>query len=222
MSSTSSTIRLVRRAANLLKCWAMGTALGPGDVTALLQRWSLGDPEALARILPLVYDELRAIARSYISHERPGHTLSATDLVHEAFLRLSGQAPETWQDRKHFYGIAARLMRQVLVDYSRYHGARKRDAELAGSGPAPVGTTPKPLEPDYLVLHECLSRLEHTNQRRAEIVELRFFGGLTITEIAEAKNLSPSMVKKELTIAKVWLYQQIQGERDGLRKQPEG
>lgn len=200
----------------------MGTSLGPAAVTSLLQRWSLGDRDALWRILPLVYDELRAIARSYMSHERPGHTLGATGLVHEAFLRLSGQPPATWRDRKHFYGIAARLMRQVLVDYSRYHGARKRDAESAGSEPTPVATMPKQLEADYLALDECLSLLERTNQRMADIVELRFFGGLTIAEIAEATDLSPSMVKKELTIAKVWLYEHIQSRANGHRKQPGG
>lgn len=198
----------------------METAVSPGAVTFFLERWTLGDTDALGRLLPLVYDELRAIARSHMRHERPGHTLGATGLVHEAFLRLSGQAPETWRDRRHFYGIAARLMRQVLVDYSRYHGARKRNAELSGSVPAPV-TTPKRLEADYVLLDACLSRLELANQRRADIVELRFFGGLSIAEIAEAKDLSPSMVKKELTIAKVWLYQQIQGETHGLRRQPE-
>lgn len=193
----------------------------PGAVTRLLQGWGHGDPEALRRVLPLVYDELRAIARAYMSHERPGHTLGVTELVHESFLRLSGQAPESWRDRKHFYGIAARLMRQILVDYSRHHSARKRDPDRSRSEPASPAAMPKALEADYILLDECLGRLEHTNQRRAEIVELRFFGGLSIAEIAEAKDLSPSMVKKELTIAKVWLHQQIQGGRGGLR-QPEG
>lgn len=199
----------------------MGPELPPGTVTALLEQWSHGDAEALGRILPLVYDELRAIARSYMSRERPGHTLGATGVVHEAFLRLSGRAPKTWQDRKHFYGIAARLMRQVLVDYSRYHGARKRDAESVGPGAPPPAPEAAPPAVDYVVLDECLSRLEHANQRRAEIVELRFFGGLTIPEIAEATDLSPSTIKKELTMAKVWLHQQIQGGTPE-RPQPEG
>ncbi|MCC6368630.1 MAG: sigma-70 family RNA polymerase sigma factor [Bryobacterales bacterium] len=193
----------------------------PGTVTALLQSWTHGDPGALARVLPLVYDELRAIARSYMRHERPGHTLGVTGLVHEAFLRLSAQAPEAWRDRKHFYGIAARLMRQVLVDYSRHHSARKRDSEMPGAEPPQAASLPKALEADYVELDQHLTRLEHVNQRRAEIVELRFFGGLSIAEIAEAKDLSPSMVKKELTMAKVWLHQQIQGG-SGEFRQPEG
>lgn len=200
----------------------MRTDLDSGAVTALLQRWNQDEPEALGKLLPLVYDELRAIARSYMSHERPGHTLGATGLVHEAFVRLAGRAPETWQDRRHFYGIAARLMRQVLVDYARYHAARKRDAELATQPPSPLAGGENDLKADYLLLDRCLSQLERTNERRAEIVELRFFGGLTIDEIAEAKNLSPSMIKKELTMAKVWLFQQIEGEGCGPRMQPEG
>jgi len=200
----------------------MPTALDSEIVTALLQQWHLGDRETLGRVLPLVYDELRSIARAYMSHERPGHTLSVTGLVHEAFLRLSGQGSETWRNRQHFYGIAARLMRQVLVDYARYHGARKRDAEVVASGLGPAAEGPGFLEADYVTLDGCLSRLEKLNGRRAEIVELRYFGGLTISEIAEAKDLSPSMVKKELTVARAWLYRQIQGCTDGIRKQPEG
>jgi len=200
----------------------MGAGLDSGAVTALLQRWNQGYPEALAKLLPLVYDELRAIARSYMRHERPGHTLGATGLVHEAFLRLAGRAPETWHDRRHFYGIAARLMRQVLVDYARYHAAGKRDAELAVPAPSPLAAGERRTDADYLLLDRCLSQLERTNERRAEIVELRFFGGLTVDEIAEAKGLSASMIKKELTMAKIWLFRRIQGEGCGPRMQLEG
>jgi RNA polymerase sigma factor (TIGR02999 family) len=193
----------------------MQPVLDAGVVTVLLQRWSLGDHQALEEVLPLVYEELRAIARSYMSQERTGHTLGVTGLVHEAFLRLNGQAPEPWRDRKHFYGIAARLMRQVLVDYSRHHGAQKRDPRQADSGPEAVSTVPRVFKADYIVLDECLSRLERIDQRKAEIVELRFFGGLSIHEIADVKDLSDSMVKKELTLAKLWLYRQIQSGEGG-------
>lgn len=196
----------------------MKAALEPGVITALLPQWHLGDRAALGSVLPLVYDELRSIACAYMSHERPGHTLSVTGLVHEAFLKLSGNTPETWRDRRHFYGIAARLMRQVLVDYSRHHKARKRDAESCGSDFPPPAMLPSVLDADYVALDECLSRLEHANRRRAEIVELRYFGGLSIEEIAEAKDLSPSTIKKELTLAKLWLYQQIQGGGSGFRQ----
>lgn len=196
----------------------MKAVLEPGVITALLQQWHLGDRAALGSVLPLVYDELRSIARAYMSHERPGHTLSVTGLVHEAFLKLSGNTPETWRDRRHFYGIAARLMRQVLVDYSRHRGARKRDPEMAGAEFPPAAMLPSVLDADYVALDECLSRLEHVNKRRAEIVELRYFGGLSIEEIAEAKELSSSMVKKELTLAKLWLHQQMQGGGSGSRQ----
>ncbi len=200
----------------------MGTGIDPGTVTALLQRWSHEEPEALAKLLPLVYDELHAIARSYMSHERPSHTLGTTGLVHETFLRLAGRTPETWQDRRHFYGIAARLMRQVLVDYARYHAAGKRDAGLAAPTLSPVADRAGRLDADYLFLDRCLSHLERTNERRAQIVELRFFGGLTVNEIAEAKDLSPTTIKKELTIAKLWFFRQFQGEGCELPMQPPG
>lgn len=181
----------------VLECRAMCTGIDPGTVTALLQRWSHEEPEALAKLLPLVYDELHAIARSYMSHERPSHTLGTTGLVHETFLRLAGRTPETWQDRRHFYGIAAPTLSPV--------------ADRAGR-----------LDADYLFLDRCLSHLERTNERRAQIVELRFFGGLTVNEIAEAKDLSPTTIKKELTIAKLWFFRQFQGEGCELPMQPPG
>lgn len=199
----------------------METALDPGAVTALLRQWHCGDREALGKVLPLVYEELRAIARAYMSKERAGHTLNVTSLVHEAFLRMTGQPPESWRDRKHFYGIAARLMRQVLVDYARYRRARKREAAAIPAGVESAAEAPWLTEADYLTLDVCLSRLEKVNPRRAGIVELRFFAGLTIPEIAESQDLSPSMVKKELTIAKVWLYRQMQGGNVELGLQPE-
>jgi len=185
---------------------AMAEGLDPGAVTDLLRRWSSGDRRSLESVLPLVYEELRNISRSYISKERPGHTLGVTGLVHEAFLRL--EHPAEWRDRKHFFGITARLMRQVLVDYSRHHGARKRNPDHT-LPQVQTASTPVALEADHVLLDECLNRLEAVDQRKAEIVELRFFGGLTIQEIAEAKDLSASMVKKELRLAKIWLYRQI-------------
>jgi RNA polymerase sigma factor (TIGR02999 family) len=191
----------------------MAAPLDPAAVTMLLERWHLGDEKALEKLLPLIYEELRSIARAYMSRERPGHTLAATGLVHEAFLRLNSRAPDSWRDRKHFYGIAARLMREVLVDYSRHHSAQKRDPALAERPtPASVADIPRVLQADYILLDECLRRLEHHDPRKAQIVELRFYGGLTLEEIAEAVELSVSMVKKELTLAKVWLFRQIQSE----------
>jgi RNA polymerase sigma-70 factor, ECF subfamily len=192
----------------VLESRSMEGPLDSAVVTSLLQRWRLGDADAAEKLVPLVYEELRSIARSYMSRERPGHTLGVTGLVHEAFLRLAGQPPDSWRDRKHFYGIAARLMREILVDYSRRHGAQKRDPALALE--QQVAHIPRMLQADYALLDECLKRLESTDPRKAEIVELRFYGGLTLQEIADAMNLSVSMIKKELTVAKVWLYQQIE------------
>jgi RNA polymerase sigma-70 factor, ECF subfamily len=215
--NSDSTVRLrglPPRPANVLESGPMPTPLDPAAVTMLLERWNLGDAKAVEKLLPLIYEELRSIARSYMSRERPGHTLGATGLVHEAFLRLNGHAPDSWRDRKHFYGIAARLMREVLVDYSRHHGAQKRDPSLAERLP-PVNLeshTPRALQADYILLDECLRRLEQRDPRKAQIVELRFYGGLTLEEIGEAMELSVSMVKKELTLAKVWLFAQIQSE----------
>ena len=188
----------------------MPAPLDPAAVTMLLQRWAHGEQKAIEQLLPLVYDELRAIARSYMSRERVGHTLGATGLVHEAFLRLVGQTPDSWRDRKHFYGIAARLMRQVLVDYARHHGALKRDRGLIAESAEESSEIPRLLQADYVLLDECLNRLERADVRKAEIVELRFFGGLTLQEIAETQGLSVSTVKKELTFAKIWLFRQIQ------------
>ena len=194
----------------MLESSFMPGPLDPAAVTGLLQRWSAGDAEAVEKLVPIVYEELRAIARSYMSQERPGHTLGVTGLVHEAFLRLSGQAPDSWRDRKHFYGIAARLMREVLVDYSRRHRAQKRDPGLVEAEANQASNIPRVLQADHALLDEILKRLEGTDPRKAEIVELRFYGGLTLQEIADAMNLSVSMVKKELTLAKVWLYRQIE------------
>lgn len=183
------------------------------DITALLQRWSLGDEESLRALLPLVYGELRNIARAYLSQEAPGHTLNATGLVHEAFLRFAKNPPAAWRDRKHFYGIAARLMRQVLVDYARRRAARKRTPIVpTEAGPRLASRALR--DSDYIDLDICLTRLERADPRKAQIIELRFFGGLELQEIAETVNLSVSMVKKELTLAKLSIYQEM---RDGRR-----
>lgn len=189
--------------------FAMRNELDAGAVTGLLQCWTLGDRDALERLLPLVYDELRAIARGYMRQERQGHTLSPTALVHEAFLRLGGESQVSWRDRRHFYGIAARLMRQALVDHARHHGALKRSPE-PGLPPSPGSFVPPELAEDYLAIDACLDDLERHDARKAQIVELRFFGGLTIEEIAEATALSPTMVKKELSVAKLWLFRHMQ------------
>ena len=185
------------------------------EVTALLQRWADGDHAAAAAVMPLVYDELRRIAAAYARGER-GETLGATALVHEAYLRLYGQAPAHWESRGHFLGIAARVMRQVLVDYGRERFAAKRgggvlprpldDARaVPGGGPA--------IDPaELLALDEALHRLAEHDPREAAVVELRFFGGLTVAESAEALGVSEKTVIRSWRRARAWLFAELEQE----------
>ena len=187
----------------------MDTSLKPEEVTGLLNRWRLGDQRSVEKLLPHIYQELRQVARAYMTNERPWHTLQVTGLVHETFMRLQQQAPPNWNDRRHFFGIAARLMRQILVDYARQHQAAKRGAGLVTPLTDGMDRLPSPTNTDYLMLDLVLSKLEELDARRAQIVELRFFGGLTLEETAEAMDLSVSTVKNELTLAKLWMYREL-------------
>ncbi len=186
------------------------------DITVLLGRWSQGDGEALRRVLPFVYEEMRATARAYMNHERSNHTLQATGLVHETFLRLSETPPSSWKDRKHFFGVAARLMRQVLVDYARQHRAEKRGGgNVIQALRENMTALDRGINTDYLLLDLCLKKLEAVDPRKAEIVELRFFGGLSLEEIAQNHDLAISTVKRELTLAKLWMYRELETEAAG-------
>jgi RNA polymerase sigma factor (TIGR02999 family) len=184
---------------------------GPrSEVTQLLQQWSDGRQDALDRLLPLIYAELRRLASSYLWHERPDHTLQATALVHEAFLKLVDQRAVRWQNRAHFFGIAAQAMRRILVDHARAHTASKRGD---GDRPLPlddVVVSGGMLDTDVLALHEALTRLEAIDPQQSRVVELRFFGGLTIEETAEVLRISPATVGREWTLAKAWLYAELQ------------
>jgi RNA polymerase sigma factor (TIGR02999 family) len=184
-------------------------------VTALLADWSRGDRGALAQLLPLVYEELRAIAARQLVRERVGHTLQPTALVHEAYLRLVDQRQVDWQNRAHFFGVAAQIMRRILVDHARRHAAEKRgdgvrcvsidDAEqVAAPGDVPI-----------LALDHALERLEKVDAGLARMVELRAFGGLTIEEAAHVLDVSPSTAKREWRTAKAWLHREL-----GLESQP--
>jgi RNA polymerase sigma factor (TIGR02999 family) len=165
--------------------------------------------------MPLVYDELRALAKRSLSHERSGHTLQGTALVHEAYLKLVDQRQVRWQDRAHFFAVAAQLMRRILVDHARRHGAAKR-----GSGrpalPPEEGNVPGLPAPsvDLLALDRALDRLAALDVRQARIVVLRFFGGLTIEETAEVQQISPATVKNEWSLARAWLYRELEGRMD--------
>jgi len=181
----------------------------PEDVTRLLLAWREGDENALARLIPVVYDELRRLAASYMRRERPDHTLQPTALLNEAYLRLIDQTRVAWQGRAHFFGIAARMMRRILMDHARQHKAAKR-----GSGGRKLPLDEALEEPmrqdlDLLALDEALTRLEELDPRQSRVVELRFFAGLEVTEVAEVLAVSPATVKREWAVARVWLHREI-------------
>jgi RNA polymerase sigma factor (TIGR02999 family) len=181
-------------------------------VTELLRAWSGGDDGALDQLMPLVEAELRRLARAYMGRERRGHTLQTTALVNEAFLRLTDARSVRWQDRAHFVGICARLMRRVLVDHARRRGFYKR-----GGGAQKVTLhddlvmAPDPAV-DVVALDRALERLEKADARKSRIVELRFFGGLSVEETAEVLHVSPDTVKRDWRLVKLWLLRELEGE----------
>jgi len=187
-------------------------APSPGAVTELLRAWSDGDDGALERLLPLVEAELRRLARGYMGRERREHTLQTTALVNEAFLRLTDARRVRWQDRAHFLGISARLMRRVLVDHARARGYLKR-----GGGAQRVTlheglvTSPDPAL-DVVALDRALEALAKVDARKSQIVELRFFGGLSVEETAEVLHVSPDTVKRDWRLAKLLLLRELEGE----------
>lgn len=184
-------------------------AKSPQDVTQLLHDWRGGNPEAMHRLMPLVYDELRRIASAYLRRERSGHTLQTADLVNEAYLRLIDQRRANWQNRAHFYGIAAQLMRRILTDHARERQAGKRgsgETKLALDEALNVGGQQ---DVDLLALDDALKTLAQFDERQSRIVELRYFGGLEITEVADVLEISPATVKREWSSARAWLFNQL-------------
>jgi len=179
------------------------------DVTQLLGDWANGNKEALDKLLPLVYDELRRLADRYLRRERPDHTLQPTALVHEAYLRLVDQTAVRWQNRAHFFGIAANLMRQILVNHALSHRAAKRGGEASKLPLEEASNLSLERDVDLVALDEALARLATFDSRQSRIVELRFFGGLTVEEAAEVLGISPATVKREWTTAKAWLHCEI-------------
>ena len=188
------------------------TTQSPGDVTRLLRAWSDGEKGALERLIPLMEGELRRLARMYMAHERRGHTLQPTALVNEAFLRLTGAQRVRWQDRAHFLGISARLMRRVLVDHARSRGYRKRGggAQLVTLNEGLVAA-PEPAV-DVVALDRALEKLAALDPRQCRVIELRFFGGLTVEETAEVLHVSPDTVKRDWRLAKLWLLRDLEGD----------
>ena len=185
----------------------------PGAVTELLRAWSDGDAAALDQLVPLMEAELRRLARGYMGRERHGHTLQTTALVNEAFLRLTDARQIRWQDRAHFLGISARLMRRVLVDYARRRGFHKRGggAQRVTFHEALV-TAPDPAL-DVVALDRALDALAKADARKSRVVELRFFGGLSVEETAEVLKVSTDTVKRDWRLAKLWLLRELEGQK---------
>lgn len=179
------------------------------NVTQLLQDWSKGNQQALEELLPLIYNELRHLAHNFLYRERPGHTLQTTALVHEAYLKLIDQKDARWQNRSHFFAIAAQAMRRILIDSARRNAAIKRGGpqEKLSLDEAPDIS----LEPNtrLLALDEALNALAEIDPEQSRIVELRYFGGLTIEETAEVMKTSPATVKREWAMARAWLHQAL-------------
>ena len=186
--------------------------VSPRDVTALLGDWSRGDRTALNQLLPLVYAELRRVAARQLRKERADHTLQPTALVHEVFIRLVDQRQVDWQNRAHFLGVAARVMRRILVDHARRHRATKRGEGVRCVSIDEAKDVAEPNEMPVLALDHALDRLETVDAELARIVELRAFGGLTIEEAAHVLNVSPSTAKRDWRTAKAWLNRELGAE----------
>jgi len=185
----------------------------PGEVTLLLAEMRSGRKDALTRLVPLVYNELRRLAGRYMRDERTGHTLQPTALVHEAFLRLAGQDRANWQNRAQFMGIAGQLMRRILVDHARKRYAAKRGGTLVTLDEGIGNQRSTAAQPEeILAVDEALARLDRLDPRQARVVELRYFGGLSAEETAEAMGMSQRTVEREWTTAKAWLRAQLAGE----------
>ena len=179
-----------------------------GEITVLLHRWSHGDQSALGQLMPLVYDEVKRLAGYYLRMEPGQQSLTSTAIVHEAYLRLAGSAELDLQDRQHFFAVASRVIRHILVDHARREMAAKRDARHK----APLEealTIPMQTDLDLVALDEALESLGRVDVDKLRVVELRFFGGLSVEETAEAMGTSPATVKREWSVAKVWLYKQL-------------
>jgi RNA polymerase sigma-70 factor (ECF subfamily) len=179
------------------------------QLTQLLVRWRGGDREALDALMPLVYEELRRLAHYYLQRERSGHTLQSTALVHEAYMRMLGQKLPDWQNRAHFFGVAARLMRQILVEYARGHQAAKRGGDACRVALDEGALVPQKTDVDVILLDDALQDLAKLDEQQSRIVELRFFAGLSIEDTSEVMGISPATVSREWTTARIWLHREI-------------
>lgn len=194
----------------------------PEDITGILIRWNEGDPAALNELTPVVYRELRVMAQALLNGERAGHTLSATALVHEAYLKLVNQQRVQWEHRAHFFGAAGHIMRRVLIDHARKRAAGKRDA----SKPAPDSARVGQFLEEVLSVDASLDELETIDPRKARVVELKFFAGMTNREIARALGTSEATVERDWTMARAWMIQALNGRQvdlhDSAAQEPGG
>src|SRR6476646_247564 len=190
------------------------TGIVQEDVTLLLESWSNGDRMAFEKLMPLVYDELHRLAQRYLRRERSDHTLQSTALVHEAYLKMVDQKNVRWQNRAHFFGVAAQSIRHILVDHARSHLAAKRGAGAAKLSLDEAIGVPEKREVDLLALDQALEGLAVLDPQQGRIVELRFFGGLSIEETAEVLHISPATVKRDWVMAKAWLYREMSGKAE--------
>jgi RNA polymerase sigma-70 factor, ECF subfamily len=186
------------------------------DVSSLLRAWTDGDQHALEKLTPIVYEELHRLARYYMNGERSGHSLQTTALVNEAYLRLTDYKRMRWENRAHFFAVSAQLMRRILVDHARRHNLKR------GAGVQHVSledtAVARERDDDLFAFDEALQALARFDRRKAEVVELRFFGGLSVDETAEVLGISPITVMRDWNTAKAWLYRELSGEKsDGLR-----
>jgi RNA polymerase sigma factor (TIGR02999 family) len=179
------------------------------EVTQILHDWSGGDSQAPERLMPLVYDELRRLARSFLARERGDHTLQPTALVNEAYLRLVGQRSVSWQSRAHFYGIASRMMRRVLIDHARTHSRDKRGGAAVHLSIDDVQVPIEERAASFVAIDEALETLAKMDERKSRIVEMRFFGGLTDEEIAEVLGVSTRTVLRDWKMARLWLFREL-------------
>jgi RNA polymerase sigma factor (TIGR02999 family) len=184
----------------------------PGEITELLLAWGEGDQNALASLTPLVYGELHRLARYYMSKERPGHTLQATALVNEAYVKLVDSSRVQWRNRAHFMAVAAQLMRRILVDFSRSRDSRKRGGDLREVTLDEGLVVSDAPESDLVALDDALSNLAKIDPRKAQVVEMRFFGGLSVDETAEVLGISNITVMRDWNTAKAWLFRELTRE----------
>ena len=184
----------------------------PKSITQLLIEWRDGDEKALDRLMPLVYNELNRLAHRYMRRERPGHSFQTNDLVNEAYLRLIDHKGMRWQNRAHFYAVAAQAMRRILVDRARSQGSVKRGGRIQLVGLEQADTAPEKQAADLIALDEALTELAAIDQRKAKIVEMRYFGGMSVEETAEALDVSAVTVMRDWSTAKAWLLRALSSD----------